>query len=378
MIYFDHGATSWPKPAPVVDGVVRALNELGGNPGRGAYRLAIDTSRAIHDARAACASYFGIADARNLVFVSGCTEGCNLMLRGVLRPGDRVVVGGMEHNAIVRPLAALQRQGVEVVRVDPSAAGVVEPEAVAAALAAGPARAVVCQHASNVTGAIHPIADIARIAHDAGALMLVDGAQAGGHLDVDIPALSVDAYAVSGHKGMLGPQGIGLLYLEPQLEVEEILAGGTGSHSESPDMPCERPDRYEAGTPNTPGILGLGAAVGFLAEHGPGQRELEQHLVRVLHEGIVAMCGYRVLGSDADGPRVPVLSVVPEAMTPSELAALLDREYGIACRAGLHCAPWAHQMLGTLESGACRFGIGYGNTREHVDALLEALEELAR
>lgn len=377
MIYLDHGATSWPKPGPVVDAVVRALTELGGNPGRGAYRLAIDTSRAIHDARGACASMFGIPNARDLIFVSGCTAGCNLMLRGVLRPGDRVVVGGMEHNAVVRPLALLERQGVQVVKVAADSEGFVAPGDVAAALARPPVRAVVCQHASNVAGTIQPIAAIAQIAHEAGALMLVDGAQAAGHIHVDIPALGADAYTVSGHKGMLGPQGIGLVYLEPTLEVEEILSGGTGGHSGSPEMPHERPDRYEAGTPNTPGIVGLGAAVRFLDEHGSEQRDLEQQLALTLHEAILGMGGYRVLGPPPGVARVPIVSVVPQAMTPSELAARLDRGYDIACRAGLHCAPWAHEALGTLETGACRFGIGYGNTSADVDALLSALRELA-
>lgn len=377
MRYFDHGATSYPKPQVVVDAVVRALTELGGNPGRGAYRLAVETGRAIYEARRSCAHLLGVADTRDLLFLSGCTEGCNLMLRGLLGAGDTVVVGAVEHNAVVRPLALLERVGVRVVRARADADGTVTPDAVAEALAAGPVRAVVVQHASNVSGTVQPIADIARVAHDAGAVMLVDGAQAAGHVEVDVAGLGVDAYAVSGHKGMLGPQGVGMLYLRPGLEVEEIQAGGTGSHSESPEMPRERPDRYEAGTPNTPGILGLGAAARFLAENGPAQRARERELVNVLHEGVLGIGGYTVLGPGPGVERVPVLSVVPDRLTPGELAARLDREYDIACRAGLHCAPWAHESFGTLSTGSCRFGIGYGTDRDAVDELLSALRELA-
>ena len=289
IVYLDHGASSWPKPPVVVDAVIEALTQVGGNPGRGGHRLALEATRRIFAVRQTCATLLGVPDSKNLIFTSGCTAACNMMLKGVLKPGDRVVVGSMEHNAVARPLEVLQAAGVEVVRVQGDSAGVIDPDAVEAAVRARPTRAVICQHASNVSGTIQPIAQIADVAHEAGALMLVDGAQAGGHLDLDLAALGADAYAVSGHKGMLGPQGVGLLYIEPELEVEEICQGGTGSHSESTQMPTERPDRYEAGTPNTPGILGIGAAAAFLAEEGRSQRQREATLIRELHEGILAL-----------------------------------------------------------------------------------------
>lgn len=374
-VYFDHAATSWPKPPEVVESVVRALTVLGGSPGRAAHRLGLEVSREIFSARAACASLLGIARSKDLVFTRGCTESCNLMLKGVLRPGDRVVVGSMEHNSVARPLAVLAARGIEVVKVMGGTDGRIDPDAIAAAVGAAPTRAVVCQHVSNVTGTIQPIAEIARIAHEAGALMLVDGAQGAGHLEVNVEALGVDAYAVSGHKGMLGPQGVGLLYLHPELEVEGIVEGGTGGGSETAEMPTSRPDRFEAGTPNTPGILGLGAAAAYLIAHGAAQAEREQQLTRRLHKGILGLGGYRVLGPPLDTPRGPVVSVIPESSTPSELAAWLDREHNIACRAGLHCAPWAHETIGTRETGTCRFGLGYGLDESHIDALLAALGE---
>jgi len=375
--YLDHGATSWPKPQPVIDAVVRALTELGGNPGRGAYAMALDASRAIFEARGACARLLGVGDSRDLLFQPGCTAGCNLMLKGLLKPGDRVVAGSMEHNAVARPLAHLQRLGVDVVVVEADRNGFVDPEEVERAVRAAPTRAVVCMHASNLTGTVQLVGDMADIAHEHGALMLVDGAQAAGHLEVDIGALQVDAYATSGHKGMLGPQGVGLLYLAPHLEVEAQVEGGTGGGgSESPDMPPERPERYEAGTANTPGIVGLGAAASFLAKEGPGQRQIEAELVRRLHEGILEIGGFRVLGPPPEVPRVPIVSVVHDRIGADRIAFALDRTYGIASRAGLHCAPWAHRTIGTLECGAVRFGVGWGNTAEHVDLALRALSEI--
>ncbi len=379
LIYLDHGATSWPKPPGVAEAMARAVTGLGGNPGRGAYRLALDTSRAIHAARRGVAAFLGVPDAKNLLFQPGCTQAMNLVLFGLIRPGDRVVACSMEHNAVARPLNMLAERGVDVVVVDADEAGVVDPGDVETAVAAAPTRAVVCQHAGNVTGAIQPVADLADVAHAHGALLLVDGAQAGGHLEVDLASLRADAWACSGHKGLLGPQGIGILYLSPRCEPDELVAGGTGSGaSEEPLQPRQRPDRYEAGTPNVPGILGLAASVSWLAEHSAEQRTDERSLVRRLHEGLLELGGFRVLGPSPDTLRVPVVSVVHERLHADRLAFALDRRFGIAVRAGLHCAPWAHRTLGTLETGALRFGIGYGTAASDVDAALVALRQLSK
>lgn len=377
VAYLDHGATSWPKPQQVVDAVVRALTDLGGNPGRGAYAMALDASRAIFEARRTCAELLGVPDSRDLLFQPGCTAGCNLMLKGVLKPGDRVVVGSMEHNAVARPLEHLARLGVEVVVVNADPTGLVDPDDVERQVRAAPARAVVCQHASNLTGTVQLIGDLADIAHEHGALMLVDGAQGAGHLDIDISALGADAYATSGHKGMLGPQGVGLLYLAPDLDAQTQIEGGTGGGgSESPDMPPERPDRYEAGTANTPGVVGLGAAAAFVAAEGPEQRRREAELTRRLHEGILEIEGFHVLGPPPGVPRVPIVSAVHDRVDADRIAFALDRTYGIAARAGLHCAPWAHRTIGTIDCGAIRFGVGWGNSEEHVELALRALQEI--
>lgn len=376
-IYLDHGATSWPKAPGVAEELARAVTELGGNPGRGAYRLGLETTRAIHAARRDVAAYLGAPDAKDLFFQPGCTQAMNLVLFGLIEPGDRVVACSMEHNAVARPLNALAAAGVELVIVEADETGVVDADAVERAVAAAPTRAVVCQHAGNVSGAIQPVADLADVAHEHGALLLVDGAQAGGHLPVDLATLGADAWACSGHKGLLGPQGIGVLYLAPDCEPRELVAGGTGSSSsEEPLQPTGRPDRYEAGTPNTPGILALGVAARWLAAHGEAQRAEEARLVRRLHEGLLGVSGMRVLGPEPGDPRVPVLAAVHESVAADRLAFALDRTYGIATRAGLHCAPWAHRTLGTLETGALRFGVGYGTTEADIDTALEAVETL--
>ena len=378
-VYFDHAATSWPKPPGVAEAMNHALTELGGNPGRGAYSMALDTARAMHAARGDIAALLGVADTKNLLFQPGCTQAMNLVLFGLLKPGDRVVACPTEHNAVARPLNVLATRGVEVVLVDADEAGYVDVDAVEALVAESPTRAVVCQHAGNVSGSIQAVADIADVAHDHGALMLVDGAQAGGHLVVDLSTLGADAWACSGHKGLLGPQGVGVLYLAPGCEPDELVFGGSGQgESEHPIGPSVRPDRYEAGTPNVPGVVGLGAAARWLGEHGEEQRVHEASLVRRLMDGVSELPGYRILGPAPDVPRVPVVSIVHESAQADQIAFALDRRYGVAVRSGLHCAPWAHRSLGTLATGALRLSVGFGLTDADIDLVIEVLGVLGR
>ncbi len=378
-VYLDHAATSWPKPTVVVDAVHEALTRYGGNPGRGAYALAVATGRMIAESRQACASFLGVREPDDLIFQSGCTEAMNLALKGLLAPGDRVVACSTEHNAVARPLTWLASRGVVVDVVDADQTGLLDTALVERAVSSAPTRAVICQHASNVTGTIQHIGDIVDIAHAKGALAIVDGAQAGGHIQLDLTALGADAYALSGHKGLLGPQGIGLLYLSPDVAPEELLQGGTGSGaSELPTQPTTRPDRYEAGTPNTPGIAGLGAGVRFLAKNGTAFRAEERRLTRRLHEGILGIGGFTVLGPSPDEARVPLVSVTHERHDADQIAFLLDKQYGVAVRAGLHCAPWAHRTVGTLDCGALRLGIGWSTREEHVDLALDALRAITR
>lgn len=376
ILYFDHGATSWPKPQPVIDAVVRAMTEAGGNPGRGAHTLALAAARTVLEARSTVARLLGVPDSRDIILTPGCTWALNLALKGLLKRGDRVVMSSVEHNACVRPLAWLQTAGVKLAIVQADAEGHLDPDEVERAVMSAPTTAVVCQHASNVTGTIQPVGDFADIAHAAGALMIVDGAQGGGHLELDLPALGADAYAISGHKGLLGPQGSGVLYLAPGVEPRELIQGGSGGSSGKLEMPRERPDRYEAGTAPTPAIAGLGAGAAFLLEQGEAIRADERRLTRLLLEGLVAIDGMTVLGPPAGEQRVPIVSVTHERVPADRIAFELDKRYGIAIRAGHHCAPAAHRSIGTGETGAARFGVGWGLTEGDVAAAIAATAEV--
>jgi cysteine desulfurase family protein len=376
IIYFDHAATSWPKPQPVMDAVVRAMTEAGGNPGRGAHTLALAAARTVLEARSSVARLLGVPDSRDVIFTPGCTYALNLALKGLLKRGDRVVVSSMEHNACVRPLAWLQTAGVKLAVVQADAEGRVDPDAVERAVMAAPTAAVVCQHASNVTGTIQPVGDFADIAHAAGALMIVDGAQGGGHLELDLPALGADVYAIPGHKGLLGPQGSGVLYLAPGVEPRELIQGGSGGSSGKAEMPKERPDRYEAGTAATPALAGLGAGAAFLLERGDSLRAEERRLTRLLIEGLAGIEKMTVLGPPPAEERVPVVSVTHAHVPADRVAFELDQRYGIAVRAGHHCAPWAHQSVGTGETGAVRFSIGWGLAEDDVAEAIAATAEV--
>lgn len=376
ITYLDHAATSWPKPQPVLDAVLHALTAAGGNPGRAAHSLGLAASRLILESRIDVAALLGVPESKDLAFVPGCTFGLNLALKGLLRPGDRVVVGSTEHNAVARPLNALAAQGVRVDIVRADEAGRIDPDVLERVVSEAPTRAVVCQHASNVLGTIQPVGDFADIAHAAGALLIVDGAQAAGHLWFDLAALGADVYVASGHKGLLGPQGAGVLYLAPGVEPTELLQGGSGSDSEDPLQPVTRPDRYEAGTPNTPAIAGLGAAARYLAGHGEALRAEERRLTGMLHKGLLELPGFRLLGPPYAEERVPVVSVVHESVDADRIAFELDVTFGIAVRAGLHCAPWAHETVGTSRTGAVRFGIGYGVTAADIEYALASLRTI--
>ncbi|MRS12877.1 MAG: aminotransferase class V-fold PLP-dependent enzyme [Actinobacteria bacterium] len=373
--YFDHAATSWPKPPVVAESMIRAMEDAGGNPGRSAHELGLAAARTVERARSAVASLLGATDPRDIAFVPGCTEALNLVLKGGLKPGDRVIVSSVEHNAVVRPLAALAEAGIEVIRVASDEEGLIDPDAVELVLREQPARMVVCQHASNVTGAIQPVGDIADIAHEHGAVFVVDGAQSAGHLRIDLTDLGADAYAAPGHKGLLGPQGVGVLYLARGFEPQELVQGGSGGRSEDSRQPRTRPERYEAGTPNTFGIAGLGAAAEYLRAHGDEIRARERTLIRRLVDGLSDIAGIRVLGPRAGSERVPVASVVHSTREPDEIAFALDRRYGIAVRAGVHCSPWTHEAIGTAETGAVRFSVGWSTTDDDIEVALQAMAE---
>ncbi len=377
-VYLDHAATSFPKAPGVAQAVARHLEEAAGNPGRGGHRLTVEATRTVERCRNAVARLLG-ADPGRTLLGPGATYWLNDLLWSLLDRGDRVVVSVLEHNAVMRPLRHLERtRGVRIAVVQGDPGGVPSADEVAAAVAAEPTALVVLTHASNVTGAVLPVTAVARAV--APVPVVVDGAQTAGSHPVDFESMGAAAFVCSGHKGLLGPSGTGVLLLDEALarRLEPLVRGGTGSRSESEEMPAFLPDRLEAGTPNVAGFAGLEAACRWLAEEGVEQVAAGE--LRLLHRlaGLLeAIPEVRLHGWNPGAPRVGTLSFTVEGRDQGELAARLDREYGIMLRVGLHCAPSAHRRLGTFPAGTLRVGIGPFNTAEDVDALARAVGALA-
>lgn len=377
VIYLDNAATTYPKPPSVIEAVVRCFQETA-NPGRGGHRLALAASRIVFETREKIARFLRAEDESDIIFTLNATEAINLALKGVLKPGDHVVTTSMEHNAVTRPLRALEKRGVEVSRVACGSDGSLEPDSLRSAIKLH-TKMIAAILASNVTGTVMPIAEISSIAKEKGLLFMVDAAQGGGFVPLDVKAQSIDLLAFAGHKGLLGPQGTGGLYMRPGLEVEEFKQGGTGSQSESDEQPLIRPDRYESGTLNTPGLAGLGAAITFINEISlPEIRRKERELTKLLIEELQNIHGVTVYGPPPEKERAPVVSINVAGVGPEEVSFILDRAYDIATRAGLHCAPDAHRTIGTFSQGTVRLSLSYFNTREDVKKTIDAISAIVK
>lgn len=381
MIYLDNAATSWPKPPGVVEAMVRFMNEVGANPGRAGHRLAVEAGRIVYGAREAVAELFNAPDPLRVVLGQNVTEALNLALRGLLRPGDHVVTSSMEHNAVMRPLRALEKQGIELTVVACSPEGFLQPRDVERALRRN-TKMVVLNHASNVVGTLLPIREAGQIARAHGALFLVDTAQSAGAYPIDMQEDAIDLLAFTGHKSLYGPMGSGGLIVGERVnaqELEPIKRGGTGSRSEWEEQPLFLPDRCESGTPNVPALAGLQAGVRWVLERGVARiRAHEVLLTQRLIEGLLRIPGVVVYGSRDAALQMATVSFNIAGMEPSEAGLRLDDEYEIMCRVGLHCAPAAHRTIGTFPRGTIRFGLGAFNTPAEVEAALEAVRALAQ
>jgi cysteine desulfurase/selenocysteine lyase len=380
-IYLDNAATSWPKPESVYTAVDRYMREIGAAAGRGAYSQAVESQRIVDEARRNCADLWGVTEPDRIVFGFNGTDVLNLAIHGVLRRGDHVVTTVCEHNSVLRPLAdATRRLDVEVTHVGCDGAGVVDAADMQRALRPS-TRLVAVTHASNVTGAAQPIAQIARIVRTTDALFLVDAAQSAGHLPINNLELDIDLIAASGHKAMLGPLGVGILHIRRGVEQEllPVRQGGTGTHSTHDTPPDELPHRFEAGNLNMPALAGLAASTRFLLDRTIDTIAAhEADLAARLCDGLKAIDGVRVLGPPGDGARAPVVSITVEGYDPQDFAAALDSAFGVQCRAGLHCAPRMHAALGTLpRGGTVRFSVGWSTTPADIDRTLEAVAAIA-
>ncbi len=381
MIYLDNAASGWPKPPQVLQAMTHYMQQVGANPGRSGHRLAVEAARIVYHAREQVATLLGVDDPLRIVFGSNATEALNLALAGILRPGDHVITSSVEHNSVMRPLRALERQGVAVSVVHCSPQGVLDPQAIEAEVRPT-TRLIALTHASNVVGTLLPIAEVGSIARRYDLLFLVDAAQTAGAYPLDVEAEAIDLLAFTGHKALLGPQGTGGLYIGPRVSLDELrplLRGGTGSRSEEEVQPHFLPDRYESGTLNGVGLAGLAAGVEFLLEAGVARvRSHELSLTRRLLEGLARIPRVQVYGTRNAGRQVATVSFNVQGMEPSEVGLRLDEEFEIMCRVGLHCSPGAHRTIGTYPNGTVRWSLSYLNTEAQVDEALNALETIVR
>lgn len=379
-VYLDYAATSAIRPDEVIEAVTRYLRDVGATPGRSGHRLAVEAGRVAFRCRRALAELLGVpGDPGRIAFFSNATYALNAALLGTLRPGDRVVRTALDHNAVRRPVAALVRGGVEETVLGCRADGSIDLDEMEEALAGRgrPARLLALPHAANVLGHVLPVREMAERAHARGALVLVDAAQSAGHVPVDAAAMGADLLAFAGHKGLLGPQGTGGLYVREGVEITPSTAGGTGGDSLPLEMPEAMPDRLEAGTLNGPGIAGLLAGVEWLRARGVAAVHARECALKArLRAGLGAIGGVRILSPPApDG--VGIVTFRVDGMGAGEVAARLDREHGVMARAGLHCAPESHRLLGSDDAGAVRFSTGWATTEAEVDYAVDAVRAVA-
>ncbi len=376
MIYLDNAATTLHKPPAVAEAVKNAILTAG-NAARGAHGASLSVSRMVFETRAKLAKLFGCPRADHVVFTANSTEALNIAIYGLLAPGDHVITTDLEHNSVLRPLYDLQTRGVQVDFVRADRRGRIEYAALEALFCPN-TKAVVCTHASNLTGNRLELARIGAMTRAHDALLVVDASQTAGALPIDMQKMGVDVLCFTGHKGLMGPQGTGGLCIRPGVEIRPLLRGGTGVHSYDREQPEAYPARLEAGTLNSHGIAGLNAALDFLLDKGVaavGARE--RLLMRRFYDGVRELPGVTVYGDFSQEERAAVVTLNIRTYDSAEVADALFTDYEIAVRAGAHCAPRMHEALGTVEQGAVRFSFAYFNTEAEVDAAVSAVRELA-
>ena len=382
-MYLNNAATTWPKPPAVAEGMVTFLNQEGANLARGAATARdLATLDLVSVCRERLASLLGGhagADPRYVTFTNNVTASLNVVLKGFLHPGMRVLTSSMEHNATVRPLRSLETMGVDVVVLPCDLQGRLDPQVLDDALASG-GDLVTLSHASNVCGTVQAMDDIALVCQKWKVPLVVDVAQTAGILPVSAVRWHTAAVCFTGHKGLMGPQGIGGIVWHPEFAIrtQPLVEGGTGSFSHEERQPAVLPDKFEAGTPNLPGIAGLAAALGWIDEQGQENiARRESALGERLWQGLLAMPQVTLYGLQTMEGRLPVFPLNMAGWDNGTLAFELAERFDIESRPGLHCAPWAHQTLGSFPQGALRLSPGYFTTEEHIDQCLEALAILA-
>lgn len=377
MIYMDNAATTLKKPQEVIDAVVQAMTSMG-NAGRGANEAALGAARMIYAAREKLCHFFGGDQPSRLVFTNNSTESLNVSLKGLLNPGDHVITTVLEHNSVLRPLYQLQETGVELTVIDCDEKGNIDLRDMESAIRKN-TRMIVCTNGSNLTGNYIPLEPIGELAHRHGLLFVVDASQTAGVFPIDVKKMQIDVLCFTGHKGMLGPQGTGGMYVSEGVEIRPFKAGGTGVQTFSKIQPEEMPVRLEAGTLNGHGIAGLLAGVEYLEKTGIDTiRAREQMLMRKFYDGIKAIPGLTFYGDFDQKERCPIVTFNIGDYDSGEVSDALLMDYEISTRPGGHCAPLLHEAFGTVKQGAVRFSFSHYNTEEEIDTAIRAVYELAQ
>jgi cysteine desulfurase family protein len=378
MIYFDNAATTYPKPESVYQAVNKCMREYCANPGRSGHKLSMEAGRVVLEARELMAKLFNTKKSENIIFGLNATDALNTAIKGLVNKGDHVITTSMEHNSVLRPLKQLENAGVETSIVRCKETGEIDLEELEGAIKNN-TKMIVTTHASNVTGTIMPIKRISEIASRNNLHYIVDTAQTAGTYKIDVTDVNLDVLVFTGHKGLMGPQGVGGFYIKDGVALRQLREGGTGSMSESLLQPEILPDKYESGTPNTPGIAGLVAGLNFISEIGIDNiRSHEEELTSYFMEQLAEIEDIIVYGPRNINSHAPVVSINIKNRTSSEVSFILDSQFNIATRPGLHCAPMAHKTIGTNEQGAVRFSFGYFNEKHEIDESIIALKSIVR
>jgi len=379
LIYLDNAATSYPKPERVYDEMIRCMTEYCANPGRGGHDMSIRSGRAVFEAREAVAKFFNIDNPMQVIFTKNATEALNIAIKGVLQKGDHVVTTSMEHNSVIRPLKVLENGDIITLTiVKGNEFGEIDPKDIRKSIK-GNTKLIVCTASSNVNGMIMPLAQIGRIAEEKGVLFLVDASQGAGSIKLDVKEIHADMLAFPGHKGLLGSQGTGGLYVNNKVKIKPIMEGGTGSNSEKYYQPEIFPDMLESGTLNTPGLVSLRYGIGFIESFGIENIRIYKHmLTKRLYEGIAGLKGVKVYSKPEKEENSGIIAFNFLDIESSKVSFMLDRDYGIASRAGLHCAPLAHETIGTKSTGAVRLSVGCFNCVEEIDITVNSLFKISK
>ena len=377
MIYLDNAATTFPKPEAVYNSMMDCMKNYCANPGRAGHKLAMKAAREIYDTRENIAKLFNIDNPMNIVFTNNATDSLNLAIKGVVNQGDHIITTSMEHNSVIRPIKSLEKYGIENTIVECDKEGFLDIKDLKKAIRPN-TKLIVTTHASNVCGTLIDIKAVSEVAKSNNILYLVDASQTAGVYNIDLQEITLDMLAAPGHKGLLGPQGTGILYIREGVDINILKEGGTGSKSEDLFQPDLLPDKYESGTHNTPGIVGLNEGVKFIFKEGIDKiKDYEEKLCRYMLKRLDEIPNIKIYGPKDASKRASVITINIENMDSGEITFLLDSEYNIATRSGIHCAPLAHKTLGTLKQGAVRFSMGYFNTKEEIDIVIQALKDIS-